>query len=90
MVVQESLLGLGSRTEEAERNTFRIVGGVRGDIGDGWNYEVAELWPLKEETKILGNLDVQRFLLADGCGRDAVSGNIVCRSQIDPAAAFGY
>jgi outer membrane receptor protein involved in Fe transport len=89
--VQESMLGLGNRTEEARRNTFRIVGGVRGDIGDNWNYEASlNYGQLKEKTKILGNLDVQRMLLAMDAVRDPATGNIVCRSQIDPTAAFGY
>jgi outer membrane receptor protein involved in Fe transport len=91
LVVQQALLGLGSRTEEARRNTFRIVGGIKGDIGDNWNYEASlNYGQLKEKTKILGNLDAQRFLLAMDAVRDPDSGQIVCRSQIDPAAAFGY
>lgn len=97
VIVQQSLLGLGSRNEKAKRETYRIVGGVKGDFNDDWNYEVSlNYGKLKESTKILGNLDAQRFLLA----MDAVdegefltgtaNGNIVCRSQIDPNAAFGY
>jgi len=97
VAIRENLLGLGARTEEAKRETYRIVGGVRGDFWDDWNYEVSVNYgKLKEKTKILGNLDVQRWLL----GMDAVdegaylngvaNGNIVCRSQIDSDAAFGY
>jgi len=97
IAIRENLLGLGARTEEARRETYRIVGGVRGDFWDDWNYEVSVNYgKLNEKTKIKGNLDIQRFLL----GMDAVdegaylggpaNGNIVCRSQIDPAAAFGY
>jgi outer membrane receptor protein involved in Fe transport len=91
LVVQEGLLGLGNRIEEARRNTFRIVGGVRGDIGSNWNYEASlNYGQLKERTKIKGNLDVQRMLLAMDSTRDPVTGNIVCASQIDPTRAFGY
>ncbi len=91
LTVQESLLGLGNRIEEARRNTFRIVGGVRGDLGGNWNYEASVNYgQLKEKTKILGNLDVQRMLLAMDAVRDPATGQIVCRSQIDPSAAFGY
>jgi len=39
--VQEGLLGLGNRTENARRETYRIVGGLRGDIGGNWNYEIS-------------------------------------------------
>jgi outer membrane receptor protein involved in Fe transport len=88
--VQESMLGLGNRVEEARRDTFRIVGGVRGDIGGNWNYEASVNYgQLKEKTKILGNLDTQRMLLAMDAVKDPATGNIVCRSQIDPSAAFG-
>ncbi len=91
LTVQQSLLGLGNRVEEARRNTFRIVGGIRGDLGSNWNYEASiNYGQLKEKTKILGNLDVQRMLLAMDAVRDPSTGQIVCRSQIDPGAAFGY
>ena len=96
-VVQEALLGLGSREEEATRKTYRIVAGLRGDLGDNWNYEASVNYgKLNEKTKINGNLDVQRFLLAMDAVDEGVfnggpaNGNIVCRSQIDPGAAFGY
>jgi outer membrane receptor protein involved in Fe transport len=91
LVVQESLLGLQNRTEDARRNTYRIVGGVRGDLGSSWNYEVSlNYGQLKEKTKIKGNLDVQRMLLAMDAVRDPATGNIVCASKINPANAFGY
>lgn len=95
--VQESLLGLGNRTEEARRDTFRIVGGLRGDLGDNWNYEVSvNHGQLREKTKVLGNLDVQRMLLALDAVDEGIfnggpaNGHIVCRSQLDDNAAFGY
>ncbi len=88
--IRENLLGLGARTEQAKRETYRIVGGIRGNFWDDWNYEISGNYgQLKEKTKILGNLDIQRFLLAMDAVRDP-SGKIVCRSQIDPTAAFGY
>jgi outer membrane receptor protein involved in Fe transport len=88
--VDESMLGLGNRTEKARRDTFRIVGGVRGDLGGSWNYEASVNYgQLKERTQILGNLDTQRMLLAMDAVRDPATGKIVCRSQIDPTAAFG-
>jgi outer membrane receptor protein involved in Fe transport len=88
---QAAFYGLPSRTEEARRDTFRIVGGVRGDLGGAWNYEIsANYGQLKERTKIGGNMDVQRFLLAMDAVRDPNTGEIVCASQINPSRAFGY
>src|SRR5262249_18374316 len=56
-----NMVGLGNRTEEARRDTYRIVGGVRGDFLDDWHYEASlNYGHLKERTKIKGNLDIQR------------------------------
>ena len=88
--VRENLLGLGARIEDATRKTYRIVVGVRGDLGSDFNYEISANYSrLNEQTKILGNLNVQRYLLANDAVRDT-GGNIVCRSKIDPTAAIGY
>jgi outer membrane receptor protein involved in Fe transport len=84
--VRENLLGLGIRNEQAQRETYRAVAGVRGQFLGDWSYEVsANYGEFKESTKVLGNLNVQRFLLANDATRNA-AGQIVCRSQIDPAA----
>jgi outer membrane receptor protein involved in Fe transport len=88
--IRENLLGLGARTEDATRETYRIVGGIKGDFNDDWNYEVSVNYGrLNERTKILGNLDVQRFLLGMDAAINPATGQIQCRSQFDPNAAFG-
>jgi outer membrane receptor protein involved in Fe transport len=90
IALRRNLLDLGGRQEDATRETSRIVLGVGGEIGSGWNYEVAlNYGKFKEDTEVLGNLNTQRFLLAMDSTRD-VNGNIVCRSQIDPDAALIY
>ncbi|AXK41948.1 TonB-dependent receptor domain-containing protein [Erythrobacter aureus] len=82
---------LGSRDEASERETYRIVGGVRGEFGNAWNYEVAlNYGKVKEATRVLGNIVPNRFLLALDSAIDPATGNIVCRSQIDPSAAIAY
>jgi outer membrane receptor protein involved in Fe transport len=88
IALRKNLLDLGPRQEEATRETYRIVLGVEGDISSNWNYEFAfNYGKFKEDTEVLGNLDVQRFVLAMDSVR-APNGQIVCRSQIDPNAAF--
>ena len=88
--VRENLTGLGSRTEDSKRETYRGVVGVRGSFNDDWSYEVAANYgEFMEKTKVLGNLNVQRFLLAADPVRNS-AGQIVCRSQVDPAARNGY
>ncbi|PSJ43535.1 TonB-dependent receptor domain-containing protein [Allosphingosinicella deserti] len=89
--LRENLLGLGVRAEEAVRETWRGVAGVRGTFNDDWQYEVsANYGEFKEKTEVQGNLNVQRFLLAADAARDPSNGQIRCRSQFDPSAAIAY
>jgi outer membrane receptor protein involved in Fe transport len=79
---------LGNREEKARRDTYQIIGGARGDFNGDWSYEVsANYGKMKEKTKIRGNVNTQRYLLALDAVDDG-TGNIVCRSQIDPTAAI--
>jgi outer membrane receptor protein involved in Fe transport len=88
--LRRNLLDLGPRQEDATRETSRIVLGIGGDFADDWNYEVAVNYGrFKEDTVVLGNLNQQRFVLAMDATRNG-AGQIVCRSQIDPAAALIY
>lgn len=90
-VTARLLSDLGSRDERSERETYRIVAGVRGEFADNFNYEFAANYgEVREATTVLGNIVPQRLLLALDAVRDPVSGQIVCRSQIDPAAAVAY
>ena len=90
ITLRRNLLDLGDRQENATRETSRVVLGVQGKFADDWSYEVSlNYGRFDEHTRVLGNLDKQRFLLAMDATRDA-KGNIVCRSQIDPAAGVGY
>jgi outer membrane receptor protein involved in Fe transport len=69
---------------------MRVVLGVGGELTDDWRYEVAVNYGrFQEDTELRGNLNQQRFLLAMDAVRDP-SGNIVCRSQLDPSAAQIY
>jgi outer membrane receptor protein involved in Fe transport len=90
LALRRNLLDLGGRQEDATRETTRVVLGVGGKLGETWNYEVsANYGQFKEDTIVEGNLNLQRFVLAMDSTRDT-SGNIVCRSKIDPAAARIY
>jgi len=88
--LRRNLLDLGDRQENATRATSRVVIGAQGKFATDWSYEVSfNYGRFDEHTRILGNLDKQRFLLAMDATRDA-SGKIVCRSQIDPTAGVSY
>ncbi|PEQ14763.1 TonB-dependent receptor [Novosphingobium sp. PC22D] len=84
-----SITDLGNREEDAKRETYRIVAGARGAISDNWGYEASVNYgEFREKTTILGNVNYQRYLLSADAVTDPATGQIVCRSQIDPSAAF--
>ncbi|HEU4958903.1 MAG TPA: TonB-dependent receptor [Sphingomonas sp.] len=89
----ENAVDLTNRQEKIRRDTYRIVGGVRGTFNDDWGYEVsANYGEMDEHNRILGNVNLQRFLLAidavdQGQATTGVpNGNIVCRASVDPSA----
>lgn len=86
-VTARNLTDLGLRDEDALRETYRIVLGVRGNLTSHLNYELSGNYGrANERIKILGNVNVQRLMLAFDAGVDPVTGKIRCRSQFDPAA----
>ena len=69
------------------------MAGTRGEISDNWSYEASVNYgEHKNRTAILGNVNIQRYLLAIVRWTKRVhhgrNGNIVCRSQVDPNAAL--
>lgn len=88
--LRENLYGLPATRESAVRKTLNVVGGVRGQFNDDWTYEMsASFGRLRERTKILGNLNVQRYLLAVDAAINPSNGQIECRSRFDPSARIG-
>jgi outer membrane receptor protein involved in Fe transport len=93
----KNAVDLTNRAEEARRETYRIVGGIKGDFNDDWHYELsANYGEFDENTKILGNVNIQRYLLSiDAVDQGqfttgVANGNIVCRAKLDPASASAY
>ncbi|MEG3146323.1 TonB-dependent receptor [Sphingomonas sp. RT2P30] len=86
--LRKNLTDLGTRSEQSKRETFRIVGGLRGTFNDDWKYELsANYGQFNEKTRVLGNVNVQRELLALDAVKNS-SGQIVCGSQIDATRAY--
>lgn len=84
-----NLTDVGLRDEKFTRNTFRIVGGLRGTFNDDWSYEISGNYgQFNQTTNTNGFIDRQRFSLAMDAGRNPVTGQIQCRSQYDPASAI--
>ncbi|MDT9600017.1 TonB-dependent receptor domain-containing protein [Sphingosinicella rhizophila] len=91
VVMGKQFLDVGIRDEEFKRDTYRIVAGLRGTFNDDWNYEVsANYGKFTEDTVTYGYLDRQKFLLSLDAGLNPTTGQIQCRAQFDPAAAFAY
>jgi outer membrane receptor protein involved in Fe transport len=90
-VVARLLADSGIRDEKFQRDTYRVVGGLRGTFNDDWSYEVsANYGKFKEHTTTFGYVDRQRFVLALDAGRNPVTGQIQCRAQFDPASANAF
>jgi outer membrane receptor protein involved in Fe transport len=71
-----------TRSNTNSRDTFRIAGGLKGDISDKWSFDVSAVYgQLKDHTETQ-DIDITKYAQALDAVRDG-SGNIVCR---DPAA----
>lgn len=84
---------LGFITRDVERNTYRGVVGFRGDISNNLAYEVSLNYGRTDETNTEGNNRInERFFAAVDAVDEGefltgvANGNIVCRSNLDPAA----
>ncbi len=84
-ILRRNLIDLGYRSEAARRETYRIVGGLKGTFNGDWHYELSGNYgEFREKTDVLGNVNVQRELLSLDAQRNA-AGQIVCASQIPGA-----
>lgn len=87
-VIARHLSDSGIRDEEFRRDTYRLVGGVRGTFNDDWKYELSVNYgKFKEDTITYGYSDRQRFMLAMDAGLNPATGKIECRAKFDPASA---
>jgi outer membrane receptor protein involved in Fe transport len=90
-VVARSLVDIGIRDEVFRRDTYRLVGGLRGTFFDDWTYEVSANYGRFDQTvNTNGFIDRQRFMLSLDAGRNPVTGQIQCRAQFDPTAAVAF
>ena len=77
---------LGPNIDEFERETIRFVGGLEGQLDNGWNFEIAANYgEFNLETTDNNFVLLDRFFAAIDVVEDA-AGNPVCRSSLDPTA----
>ena len=71
---------IGPRAQEDERNAFRIVTGLKGNIGSGFSYDGYYMYSrTKNAQRQEGNIAVDRFLAGVSTAFDA-NGNLTCRA----------
>ncbi|MCH8073594.1 MAG: TonB-dependent receptor [Proteobacteria bacterium] len=77
---------LGPNNDRGTRETTRFVVGFEGDMDNGWNYEVSVNYgsfdlEFEDRNRVL----VDRWFAAIDAIDDG-SGNVICRSDVDPTA----
>ena len=78
---------LGQNRDRNEFETWRFVGGLRGEMTDNLRYEVSVNYGKFDQKSINNNsVILDRFYAAIDVISDPVSGNPICRSDIDPTA----
>lgn len=71
---------------ETERETYRTVVGLEGELDNGWKFEFsANYGRYEQEITRTDTVINDRFFAAIDATRDA-SGNPACRSEVDPSA----
>lgn len=80
---------LGIRGDEDKSNLFRGVLEFEGNITDNLDYEFSYVVGAVEQTSIqLNNRIEDRFFAATDAVVDPATGNIVCRTDLDPNATL--
>jgi iron complex outermembrane recepter protein len=80
-------LDFGLRGETIKRETWRGVIGAEGEINDNARYELSYVYGrTTSRGRQTSNLIADRYFAALDAVRDPVSGQIVCRSTLDPAS----
>jgi iron complex outermembrane receptor protein len=78
---------LGIRSEDVKRETVRAVVGIGGDITDNIRYETSYVYGETEVANRAGNNRYNdRFAAALDAVVDPATGDVVCRSNLDPTA----
>ena len=93
--VSRDFTDLGAGITNSDRDTYRIVGGVRGEITPAIDYEISANYGRTDSSLTSQNTVLYDRLFA---ALDAVdegefltgrpNGNVVCRSDLDPTAIY--
>lgn len=87
ILVARDSFDLGNVRRDIERETIRAVIGIEGDLSSSITYNVSYVYgQTKEDNKEYNNRNNERWFAAIDAVRDPQTGNIVCRSNLDPSA----
>jgi outer membrane receptor protein involved in Fe transport len=85
LYITRDLIDMGPNVDTTERRTLRLVAGAEGELGNGWAYEISGNYGEFERELIdRNNLLSDRWFAAIDVISDPVSGQPICRSDIDP------
>jgi outer membrane receptor protein involved in Fe transport len=86
LTVSRDNLDVPAQTQ-ADQYSFRVVTGIDGEFDNGWNYEVSYNFGRTERnfTNLKTRIE-DRFFAAVDSVIDPDSGEVVCRSDLDPTA----
>lgn len=87
--VSRDFLDLGPGISYANRDTYRIVAGLRGDITPHLKYEISGNYGQSDNTTTFTNSVRYDRLFASLDAVRAPDGRIVCRSDLDPTPYIG-
>jgi outer membrane receptor protein involved in Fe transport len=82
--VSRDMLDLGDNQQDAERRTYRLVAGLRGEFGDHLNYEVAANLGRTDSKVTQANTVLYDRLFAAIDVVAGPGGRPICRSDVDP------
>ena len=81
----------GQANDVNKRSIMRAVAGVEGEFGNNYGYEVSvTAGEFKRQAVLPGRVIVDRFVAAIDAVPDPETGEIVCRSSLDPTAVPPY
>ena len=88
ILIGRDMTDMGQRREIARRETIRFVTGLEGQLGDTpFSYEVALNYGRTEADTQFTGLALDRYYAASDAVVDPATGEVVCRSELDPTAA---
>ena len=87
VLVARDNFDLGYVIRDVQRDTYRMVFGLEGSLTDDISYEMSVNYGRMVEDNVERNNRInERFYAATDAVRDPLTGQIVCRSNLDPTA----